>query len=98
MEIRLQGVLCKIEKAKYTNGRLALFATVIEPGEDYGEPFATLTTNLVYEEIGENQAFLDVNNLPDIEADLKTAGIIDNPISVAQSGFVVYPLYNINFE
>lgn len=92
MESTVNGTLCTIVKRKYGNGRIALTATDLLDGL----PYATVTTNLVHVPIEKDEAFIDTNNLPNIESELQRAGIIgDKPVKYGSSGFCQYPCYKI---
>lgn len=71
---------------------------------DDGEEYGTLTVNLgEHEEIEANQAFIDVNNMPEaIELLSSIEGVkpvIRNGVTVtARSGFCEYPLYEFDEE
>lgn len=92
MECTVNGTICTITKRKYGNGRLALTAT----DNSDGMPYATITTNLVHINIKPEEAFIDTNNLPNIEKELRSAGIIgEKPERYGSSGFCMYPLYKI---
>lgn len=81
-----------IVKKQYSNKRIALLCM-----DNEGITYATLSVNLINEEIGENEVFLDINNVPGVESALSKAGIIDGlPVRYAQSGYCEYPLYKIN--
>ena len=84
-----------LEKREYYNGNLAIRMIT----ED-DEVFATMTVNLGEEEdvLPKDQAYLDVNNLPEIE-DFVVKNKLAEPMEIVrQSGYVVYPLYKFNLE
>lgn len=92
MEITVNGEKVFLSKKSYGNKRIALSCTDVE-----GYPYGVLTTNLVDEVIGNDEAFLDTNNIPDSVNALKKANVISgDPIRYAQSGYCKYPLYKIN--
>lgn len=100
-DVIIAGVKCKVESTTYQSGGLALAASCLNEGGEgyagYEEPFAVLTVNLVGQTIDKDEAFLDTNNLPSIETDLRAAGLIgDKPIRLGVSGWCTYPLYKIN--
>ena len=76
----------------YNNQRLALRWNQLSSSF----PIATLTVNLVNEEILPDEVFIDVNNLShlwheDIIEALKFQGIIEGITWYAKSGYVTYP-------
>lgn len=84
-----------LEKREYYNGNLAIRMIT----ED-DEVFATMTVNLGEEDdvLPKDQAYLDVNNLPEIE-DFVVKNKLAEPMEIVrQSGYVVYPLYKFNLE
>lgn len=84
-----------LEKREYYNGNLAI--RMITEDE---EVFATMTVNLGEEDdvLPKDQAYLDVNNLPEIE-DFVVKNKLAEPMEIVrQSGYVVYPLYKFNLE
>lgn len=90
--IRLNNEVVTVLVAQYRNRRLAL--TCVDAD---GFPYATLTVNLENEEVGENEAFIDTNNVPDAVAALRNAELIgEEPIKFAKSGYCRYPLYTIH--
>lgn len=92
MEVEINYETCTLEKKKYSNGRIAIVAN-----DMYSMQYATVTTNLVEEEIEDDEAFINTNLSFDTVNILKSAGVIQgNPIREVRSGFVIYPLYKIN--
>lgn len=84
-----------LEKREYYNGNLAIRMIT----ED-DEVFATMTVNLGEEDdvLPKDQAYLDVNNLPEIEEFVVKNKLAEPMEIVMQSGYVVYPLYKFNLE
>lgn len=82
--------------ASYYNQNLA-----IRLWTDEGEPWTTLTVNLdenLIDELGEEYAFVDVNNFPEAEEFIAKYGI-GEPMNVYKtSGFVRYPLYKFDLK
>lgn len=94
--------LSKVKVAGYTHSPLCLGVYDDKSGETY-------TVCLDSEIAGGTLmplfcAYLDVNNVPDVEEKLRNAGIIAEPYTsygtpvVKSTGFVTYPLYRFNAE
>lgn len=90
MKINNHGIDYEVEvmKTKYINGNLAVLLIDSKDGQPYGN----LTINLG-DKLDDNEAYVDVNNMPDAER-----FIIDNRLGertnmIKPSGFCVYPLY-----
>ena len=84
--IRYLGCDVILTKERYdSNDNLAIIATCLD-----GEPFATLTVNTV--KLAEDEACLDTNNLPGIQACLLENGLIALTGRYVQSGFCTYPI------
>ena len=82
--------------ASYYNQNLA-----IRLWTDEGEPWATLTVNLderLYDELGEEYAFVDINNFPEAEEFIAKYGIGESLHMYKTSGYVRYPLYKFNLD
>lgn len=82
--------------ASYYNQNLA-----IRLWTDEGEPWATLTVNLdenLYDELGEEYAFVDINNFPEAEEFIAKYGIGESLHMYKTSGYVRYPLYKFDLE
>lgn len=60
---------------------------------DDHSPYATLTVNISGTDIGDDMAYLDVNNFPDAEKFVRDNDLGFPMWEYAQSGFVSYPLY-----
>jgi hypothetical protein len=84
------------EKASYAyGGGLAIEVHCREKGEGWWEPYATLTKNLY--PVGDSQAYLDENNLPDLVERVIAEGWAV-PIGADTSGFCIYPLVQFTDE
>ena len=86
------------EKASYAyGGGLAVEVHCREDGDEWWEPYGTLTKNLMGYFTPPNGAFLDANNLRDL-----CARVIDEgwarPVGEAKSGFCVYPMVEFTDE
>ena len=87
-----RGEACRVEKAQYGNGRVALRLVMNETGE----PMAVATTNLVDEEVGPNQAFIkDYSENSGILEVLSAAGIVKDMGVKKFSGYCTYPLVDV---
>ena len=64
------------------------------------EPFATITVNLPEEELTDPTtcAFIDINNLKEVEDFLVENAIATPTGNLGFSGFCVYPEYRFNLE
>ena len=85
-------------KAKYTtNGNLAI--QLICEDEEYGgwEPYGGLTVNL-NKKLPPNQAFVDVNNIPNAESFIEENGLGKSIGDFGLSGFCIYPIYEFDLE
>ena len=82
------------------NSRLAIQVMCKEEGEDWYEPFCTLTVNLEDSiQIQDNRAYIDTNNCPkDLIQSLEEQGVMTKTRIAQQSGYCVYPLYEFNQE
>lgn len=60
---------------------------------NYEEPFSVMTVNLEGFILKDNQAFVDVNNLPGIESFIKKYELGKFTGMYTKSGFCDYPLY-----
>ena len=66
---------------------------------DEGEPFDTITVNLMESSfIGENQAFIDTNNCSWAEKFIKKYKLGKPTGIMGYSGYCSYPLYEFNLE
>ena len=83
--------ICFYSTAYTYNGNLAVFAY-----EDTGEPFADVTVNFDFLEVG--CAYLDTNNFPEIEDVLIREGIAKSLDRYKRSGYWDYPLYEFDME
>lgn len=62
------------------------------------EPIGSLTVNLEKYEVAEDEAFLDVNNLPGIETVLVRNGLGKLTGDTGYSGFCAYPKFKFNLD
>lgn len=85
-------------RGEYQNNKsLAIQIMCQEEGEDFIEPFATLTVNLQNPPSEKNCAYVDTNNCPmDLIQMLEDAGYMTETDEVQFSGYCVYPLYRFN--
>lgn len=92
-EITIWRYTWQVNKYQYNNWRIAL----IFENPDIGESIATLTTNLVDEDILLDEAFINVNTTlwNDVINVLKEEWIITELLWYSQSGFVSYPKYKV---
>ena len=77
------------------NGNLALCATCYDEEYKFWEPFGTFTVNLG-EELPDDCAYVDANNMPGVEDWLKDNGLAEPLAKQRQSGFCMYPLYKFD--
>ena len=86
------GEQCRVEKAVYGNGRLALRLVI----DGTGEPMATATANLVDEKCGPNQAFIkDYSENNGILDALIAAKIVRDTGVKRWAGYCSYPLVDV---
>lgn len=84
-------VFCRITKYA-TNNALAIQLVM-----DTGEPFGNMTVNL--EGIpNEDCAYLDTNNMPEVEEIVKKYHLGEPTGRYGQSGFCTYPEYKFNMK
>lgn len=91
--IYFNGYKCRLARSRYANGANALFLLDWETGEH----MAKCSTNLVNEEVGEDEVFIKdyAENMGMVYA-LQRANIIsERPIRVVDSGFTTIGLYKI---
>lgn len=84
----INKVYAKLERYA-NNGHLAI---QLYDSDDHS-PYATLTVNISGTDIGDDMAYLDVNNFPEAERFVTDNGLGFPMWEYAQSGFVSYPLY-----
>lgn len=86
----------ELRRTTYANGRLAVIAM------NDGEVFADVTVNLPYAYIaGDDDAYVDENNLPGITKWLKENDLIrpvDDPFKESRSGFCTYTRWRFNVD
>lgn len=83
-----------LERAKYADReRLAVKAYVKSTLEYIG----TITVNLEHEEVNEDEAYLDSNNLPGIEEVVAKLGI-GTYTGYGFSGYCMYPRFKFDLE
>lgn len=85
-----------LERKKYAAGGLAVVALE----EEYGcwLPYGNLTVCLEGQKLADDEAFLDVNNFPDVERFVEMYGLAKPTGRLRASGFCVYPLYKFNLD
>ena len=88
-------------RGQYQNNKsLAIIVQCQEEGEEFLEPFATLTVNLNTSHLlDENCAFVDTNNCPmNIIQGLVEQGVAEYTNHDSMSGYCVYPCYRFSKE
>ena len=85
-----------IKKNTYQNNKRLAVQLI----EQTGEPFAIITTNINYplSKNDTNLAFIDTNNIPDIEEWLIENKIAEPTGHIGYSGCCSYPEYRFNNE
>lgn len=88
------------QRGKYqSNGSLAIQVFSKEEGEEYVEPFCTLTVNLSVPPVNDRRAYIDTNNVPMDLIQLLQDNDICHPTGIMQtSGYCVYPEYEFSEE
>ncbi len=92
-------IITRIEIGTYSYGNnLAIELFSLNEEWNCEEPFATLTVNLDYNGLKENEAFIDINNCPwakDFISENKLGKFtgIEWP-----SGYCIYPLYRFDLN
>ena len=90
--VEFRGEQCRVEFAKYGNGRIAIRLLI----DETGEPMATASSNLVGEEIEPNQTHIkDHSENSGILEVLVSAGIVKDTGVKHRSGFCEYALVNV---
>jgi hypothetical protein len=87
--IQFKKYKCRIEKMKYSNGRIALKLTDVNDGS----PVAVASVNLVDEDLANNE--IAIKNHSENEGMLDVlvkANLVSKPIRYVQSGYVVIPI------
>lgn len=100
MEIRGYGGIEEvvIERSLYRYGN-RLMLNLIGIYDGIREPFATLTVNLDTEEdISIDEAFVDVNNIPDACRFIECYELGVPTGRIARSGYCEYPLYKFDLD
>ena len=86
-EVRFRDWVCRVEKGRYSNGRIALSLV-----DDEG-PVATATVNLVDDLSGPNTVFIkDHSENAGLLAALEAAGVVKATGRTVRSGFVDVPV------
>ena len=73
----------------------------VQAWTDDGEPFAVITVNIPDEELSDDEsctAFIDTNNIPEIDNFLIDNEIAEPTGRFVQSGFCAYPEFKFNLE
>ena len=89
----------KLQLTQYADGQLALTSTCYDKEYDFWEPFGTFTVNLNYNDndpAPEDCAYLDTNNMPNVEDWIKENGLGEPTGLTKQSGYCTYPLYRLD--
>lgn len=86
-----------LQRRKYVHGG-SLAVEALE--KDYGcwVPYGSLTVFLEGQKLADDEAFLDVNNFPDVERFVALYGLAKPTGRLGFSGFCVYPLYKFNLD
>jgi hypothetical protein len=86
---------CKLEFAKYNNGRTAIQLTEV----DTEEPIATATVNIPSESLSEGEVIIkDYSENEGMLKALMEAGIVSSPLRYVKSGFVECPVVFLNIN
>lgn len=83
-----------LEKSEYKAGNNLAIKSYSDSGEFYG----LITVNLPNEELGKDEAFLDTNNLPDIDKVIIESGVGVPTGDYGYSGFCEYPKFKFDLE
>lgn len=89
----------KLELNTYMDGQLALTAKCWDSEFNFWDNFGTFTVNLNYEgndPAPEDCAYLDTNNLRDVEEWIKENKLGEPTGKRKQSGYCTYPLYKFD--
>ena len=78
----------------YLNGNLALMLQTEQDGVT--EDYATITVNFSDELLSPNQAYLDTNNMPEVEKFIEDNRLGKPTGRTKVSGFCTYPLYEFD--
>lgn len=90
--VEFRGEPCRVEFAKYGNGRIAIQLKICGTGE----PMATASMNLHEEECGTRQTFIkDYSENSGILEVLTAAGIVKDTGVKKRSGFCEYALVDV---
>ena len=91
--------ITRFELGKYTYGdNLAIMLYCFDKELGGEEPFASLTVNLDYKGLSENEAFVDTNNCPWAKEFIKANALGEFTGLEFPSGYCMYPLYRFNLE
>lgn len=91
----------KLQLSTYYDGQLALSALCWDEELNFWDRFATFTVNLIEVDdipAPEGCAYLDTNNLPEVEDWITENGLAEFAGLRKQSGYCTYPLYRLNIE
>ena len=86
--VRFKNWTCRVQQARYGNGRTAL---QLVDAED-GSPIATATVNLADQPLGDGEVFIkDYAENTGMLASLERAGVVERTGEWVRSGFVEVP-------
>lgn len=91
----------KLQITEYQDGQFALNALCWDDELNFWDNFGTITVNLNYtnnDPAPENCAYVDTNNMPDIEDWLKENKIAEYTGKKKVSGYCTYPLYKFDIQ
>lgn len=86
----------RLIKNKYYNGNLAISVDYYDIDFHAWMPFATLTVNLDFEYLENDEAYIDTNNCEWAEEFIRENELGTLTDDVARSGFCVYPKYKFD--
>lgn len=90
--VEFRGETCRVEFAKYSNGRIAIRLVI----DETGEPMCTASMNLIEQECKPDQTFIkDYSENSGILDVLLAAGIVKDTGVRRYSGFCEYPLVDV---
>ena len=81
------------ERDSYANNNSLYLELMCDEG-----PYTTVTVNLSDYHLEKNEAFVDTNNNPGIDAWLYKRGIASPTVVHGRSGFCSYPMMRFNLE
>lgn len=86
-----------LQRRKYVHGG-GLAVETLEKDHGCWVPYGSLTVCLEGQKLADDEAFLDVNNFPDVERFVEMYGLAKPTGRLRASGFCVYPLYKFNLD